>query len=354
MAAKDKRAQYEFRQKQNETLIKEGDDLNGASFSVADLKDCSVYLLGFTQQVQVDDCDGCRIFIGPCDGSVFIRDCTDCVVSVAARQLRLRDCQNIELGVYCSTQPALESSKSINFTPWMGAYPGLTGHFSAANLDPTINSWDRVYDFTPVNAGETPNWTVQIDSNTSTPQWWEVDVVEGIPDNPVPLPDGQVYQYRGPKDDDATVADATGTGTLEIDDSQMVPNPKPLLGNTSLASSTGPSALTPIAAWRQKNLERLELKQQDEADAKAKRLEAALEFRQTFDQERMRTVESKKITNREEEQLLVQTRSKQNPSSNPWECVVGMIDFDLHTHTVDVSRFKSLLFAAKSRAAPAQ
>lgn len=26
----------------------------------------------------------------------------------------------------------------------MGAYPGLTGHFQAANLDPAANQWDQV------------------------------------------------------------------------------------------------------------------------------------------------------------------------------------------------------------------
>lgn len=35
---------------------------------------------------------------GPCDGSVFIRDCSDCTLCVATRQLRTRDCKNLRIG----------------------------------------------------------------------------------------------------------------------------------------------------------------------------------------------------------------------------------------------------------------
>ncbi len=38
---------------------------------------------------------------GPTDGSVFIRDCRDCTLCVAARQLRTRDCKNLNIGGAC-------------------------------------------------------------------------------------------------------------------------------------------------------------------------------------------------------------------------------------------------------------
>ena len=36
------------------------------------------------------------------------------------------------------------SCAELRFTCWMGAYPGLTNHFSKANLDPKANQWDKV------------------------------------------------------------------------------------------------------------------------------------------------------------------------------------------------------------------
>lgn len=35
---------------------------------------------------------------GPTDGSVFVRDCRDCTLCVAARQLRTRDCTRLDIG----------------------------------------------------------------------------------------------------------------------------------------------------------------------------------------------------------------------------------------------------------------
>ena len=32
----------------------------------------------------------------------------------------------------------------MRFSCWMGAYPTLSGHFAAANLDPQSNMWDKV------------------------------------------------------------------------------------------------------------------------------------------------------------------------------------------------------------------
>jgi protein XRP2 len=57
----------------------------------------------------------CRIFIGPVDGSVFIRDSKDCTCSIAARQLRTRDCKDLHISLYCATQPSIETSTNIVF-----------------------------------------------------------------------------------------------------------------------------------------------------------------------------------------------------------------------------------------------
>jgi len=122
-----------------------------------DLHGCNVYVLDHTAQVQVDDCKNCNFFLGgsttvdnpsryfgnltsycgrlskpvpagqilqkvvvatpseskpsplprlffkiiikgPCKGSVFFRDCSDCTAHVAARQFRTRDVHNMKFG----------------------------------------------------------------------------------------------------------------------------------------------------------------------------------------------------------------------------------------------------------------
>jgi hypothetical protein len=41
-------------------------------------------------QVAVDYCKNTRMFIGPVEGSIFIRNCENCVITVACRQFRTR------------------------------------------------------------------------------------------------------------------------------------------------------------------------------------------------------------------------------------------------------------------------
>lgn len=47
-------------------------------------------------------------------------------------------------GLYCATQPSLSCCSGITIACWAGAYPGLSAHFAAANLDPKQNHWSNV------------------------------------------------------------------------------------------------------------------------------------------------------------------------------------------------------------------
>jgi len=54
------------------------------------------------------------------------------------------NCDNSAAGLYCCTQPSISGCSDVRFGCWMGAYPMLTAHFAAANLDPQANNWDKV------------------------------------------------------------------------------------------------------------------------------------------------------------------------------------------------------------------
>lgn len=64
--------------------------VRGYDFSCDNLVDCDVFILDFSSQVQIDDCKNCRFFIGPVDGSFFVRNSTNCTFTVACRQFRAR------------------------------------------------------------------------------------------------------------------------------------------------------------------------------------------------------------------------------------------------------------------------
>jgi protein XRP2 len=77
-------------------------------------------VLDFMTQFTVDDCTDCTFVIGSVESSFFMRNCKRCTVTVACQQLRLRECFDSTFFVYCGTQPVIESSTGLTFSPWNG------------------------------------------------------------------------------------------------------------------------------------------------------------------------------------------------------------------------------------------
>ncbi|GLE04457.1 hypothetical protein PINS_up013399 [Pythium insidiosum] len=172
---------YTFRNKKSETLIKAPGKIAGQPFDLSDLDECEVLLLDQCDQVQVDNVTNSRLFIGPCSESVFVRNCSNCVITVACKQLRTRDCTNCTINLYSLTDPIIETSSDIKFAPFNGAYCGLEQHFRDARLEPTNNHWSQVYDFNdPDKSGH--NWRL-----LEQPAPWVVDVEPFVPNAAVTL-----------------------------------------------------------------------------------------------------------------------------------------------------------------------
>lgn len=124
-----------------------GSSTGGRPFNVIDCRDCRILLLDHTDQVQIDNATGCRIFVGASSGSVVLRNCADCTLTVACRQFRARDCRDCTVYLFCSTGPAIERSRGLRFGGFNGAYPGHEEAMDSAQLDLRVNKWHLVHDF---------------------------------------------------------------------------------------------------------------------------------------------------------------------------------------------------------------
>jgi len=138
---------YTFKDLSDEKVRKEPGQINGQPFDICGLKDCEVVLADFCDQVQIDDCVNCKIFVGACSESVFARNCSDCEFYVACKQLRLRECFRTSFSLYSQTEPVIEMSNGISFSPFSGGYAAQASHFEAARLNPDTNFWWAVFDF---------------------------------------------------------------------------------------------------------------------------------------------------------------------------------------------------------------
>ena len=130
------REKYSIHDKQGETIYRHYGDLDGADFKLFKNKNCEIYILDWSKGMFIDDCENCNIVVGPIDGSVFIRKCKNCKVSIIARQVRFRECQNLDIFTYCPSDPAVESSFNIFFAPFNAFFPHLSELFLKGGFNP--------------------------------------------------------------------------------------------------------------------------------------------------------------------------------------------------------------------------
>ena len=84
-------ADFMMSKRRGEVLLKLPGELNGQQFIIEECEDCDIFLLDWSATVTIDLCRRCRIFVGPCESSVFLRDCEDIKAVIACQQLRTRD-----------------------------------------------------------------------------------------------------------------------------------------------------------------------------------------------------------------------------------------------------------------------
>lgn len=66
-----------------------------------------------------------------------IRTSKDCSISIVAKQLRFRDCENIKIFSYIESDPVVESCSGIFFGPYNAFLPSQYELFTKANFTPS-------------------------------------------------------------------------------------------------------------------------------------------------------------------------------------------------------------------------
>lgn len=180
----------------------------------------------------------------------------------------------------------------------------------------------------------------------STP--WEVPLEHGTSENPVPA-----GETTGPA---AVILDASAG--FSFDDAFPVENGNGVaLGNAASNVATGiagtATALQPLvtADARDALQQRLAAQAREEAEKKKAAQQAASAYLQKFYDERNAARDSRIAAGRDE--LARRGSSEIGPEGiTQWERTISMIDFNaVRPGGQDLSRFKSVLFAAKERTA---
>lgn len=180
-----------FSQLTDQTYASPPGSLQGADISIESVTRCDLFIMDHTAAVYVDECTDSRIRIGPVAGFCYVRNCSDCIISVACQQFRAKECKNLIVFLYSASDPHLELCKAIAIAPYNFAYPLQDKHFKAAGLNPQANLWSQVYDHTP--SSEESNWEVLEPTSFSTLTYQISEL--GEPIDPVPKP--SLYANNG-------------------------------------------------------------------------------------------------------------------------------------------------------------
>ncbi|CAD2222264.1 Tubulin binding cofactor C, putative [Angomonas deanei] len=162
--------------------------VTGQQVQIEYLNECTVAILDPLDSMTVDDCEGGVLFVAACEGSVFLRNCKNMTVHVACKQLRTRDCENVDLHIFTTTDPVVEMSHHMTFRPFHIRLPSLKQSFKDCKLDPTQNRFVHVYDFT-TDAKElpTPHFTVLFPEHGVSMEDYYAD--QGTPECPPEIED---------------------------------------------------------------------------------------------------------------------------------------------------------------------
>ncbi len=125
--------------------------------AIENCKQCKIYILDFTSQVTIDDCVDCTIIIGPSDGSVFARDCTQCTIYSCSRQFRTRSLTYCKLFLFVVTDPIIEMSNHLIVGSWNVIYNFLELQRKRAKFDKEQNHFNKIFDFNEARDGQGKN-----------------------------------------------------------------------------------------------------------------------------------------------------------------------------------------------------
>lgn len=106
---------------------------------------------------------------GTVAGPVHITGVKDSVIVVAARQVRVHECKNVDFYVWCGSHPIIEDCHAVRFAPLPEAYEQ-----KAENLQQ--NQWDQVDDFKWLKNEPSPNWSVLPEEKRVPADVWSKDV----------------------------------------------------------------------------------------------------------------------------------------------------------------------------------
>uniref|UniRef100_A0A7N0T6I6 C-CAP/cofactor C-like domain-containing protein n=1 Tax=Kalanchoe fedtschenkoi TaxID=63787 RepID=A0A7N0T6I6_KALFE len=149
-----------FRSRTGEVLVKDFKGLEVGEFTISDLEECEVRLIGRVRAIYVHRLRNCKVYAGPVLGSILIEDVEDCVFVLASHQIRIHHAKKCDFYLRVRSRPIIEDCGGVRFGPYCLEYEGIDGDLKESRLDEETGNWGNVDDFKWLRAVQSPNWSV--------------------------------------------------------------------------------------------------------------------------------------------------------------------------------------------------
>ncbi|KAL2263254.1 hypothetical protein VTK26DRAFT_7601 [Humicola hyalothermophila] len=123
--------------------------------------------------LMLQDIESSVIVAGHVDGPVHVTGVRDSVVVVAARQVRVHECEGTTFYLHCASRPIIEDCKGVRFARAPGCYLSDKQKTEA-------NMFDQVDDFKWLKATPSPNWSLLPDEEAIPEDQWQ-SILAGRP-----------------------------------------------------------------------------------------------------------------------------------------------------------------------------
>ncbi|KAK3847048.1 MAG: tubulin binding cofactor C-domain-containing protein [Linnemannia gamsii] len=136
----------------------------GAAKDVAltNLTDCTINLVNDIPlgAIHVKNLKRCTLVFPPVSGSILLHDCEGCTLVGACHQSRMHTSTNMNIYIHVTSEPIIEDSTDMRFAPYGQILPAeeLDRLFEIAQLNQSVNLYDKVKDFNWLRQQQSPNW----------------------------------------------------------------------------------------------------------------------------------------------------------------------------------------------------
>ncbi|XP_006860527.1 PREDICTED: tubulin-specific chaperone C [Chrysochloris asiatica] len=160
-----------FSNLESQVLEKRAEELYQRDILLTELSHCTIRLYGNPNTLRLTKARGCTVLCGPVSTSVFLDDCSDCVLVVACQQLRIHTTKDTRIFLQVTSRAIVEDCHGIQFAPYTWTYPGIDEDFQGSGLDRNKNNWKDIDDFNWLARDvASPNWSI-LPEEARTVQW---------------------------------------------------------------------------------------------------------------------------------------------------------------------------------------